>query len=426
MRSAIRNPMAYPTLKEALAYYSREDISSYIFEATQRWHVILVIPRKKRWEINWPAETVTPRHRDELIETLEKRVARTMPHQDPDLSLPFYPSFHVAVRTTHLARKGRDRVPYGYVVESDAGSWKRSFKAVEDPMAALEEKGIFYRCKFSGHRSLHVIVPVDAFPQQTGAGSILSGWRTALHRINRVAMRRKPPKTHMLPDIVRLPYSLNEDTGRVSLPLFREILGDFRPFMADIEEVAVDQKWEQIPEEGVGSAAAIVGVDNRGPAIGPARRDTVYFLAQLAKGSIAQRCKAAEELVRIGDAAAAEGLIEATRDKAVRLRRTAVQGLGAFSDHPLLPDVLTTRLRSDSDTLVRIAALQGLSRLEMEQTKAGVRIALEDGSFQVRRRAVSILTNMDLHDAVEELETACRDRDEKIRRIAQAALEEGL
>lgn len=416
--------MAYPTLKETLAYYAREDISSYIFEATQRWHVILVIPKKKRWEINWGADTVAPQDREELTDILEERVARAIPHQHPDTSLSFYPSFHVAVRTTHLARRGKDRVPYGYVVESDAGNWKKSFRAVADPMAALEEKGVFYRYKFSGHRSLHVIVPMAAFPERIGGGSIFSGWRSALRRINRVAMRRHPPKTHMLPDIVRLPYSLNEDTGRASLPLTREMLDDFHPSMADIEAVEINAEWEQIPEEAVGSAGAIVGQETEGRAIGPAQRDTSYFLEQLGRGSIAQRCKAVDELVRIGDAAAADGLIDAAKDKAVKLRRTTVHALGGFLDHPAVSDVLLARLQSDSDAMVRLSALHGLSRCDMDRAREGIRIALEDKSFQVRRRAVSLLTNMDLHDAIAELEIAARGNDEKIRRIAQAALEE--
>ena len=87
--------MAYPTLEETLAYYSREDISSYIFEATKIWHVVLVIPAKKRWEINWATDTVTPEYRSELIHTLKKRIAQAVPHHSPDMSLPFYPSFHV-------------------------------------------------------------------------------------------------------------------------------------------------------------------------------------------------------------------------------------------------------------------------------------------------------------------------------------------
>lgn len=418
--------MAYPTLQETLAYYSRKDISSYIFEATKKWHVLLVIPQKKRWEVNWTAETVTPQYRGELIHLLEKRIGQAMPNRHPDLSPPFYPSFHVAVRTTQLVRQGGDRVPYGYVVESDAGGWGKSFKAVEDAMTALEESGVFYRCKFSGHRSLHVIVPIAAFPQWIGGSPLLNLWRSALNRVNHVALRRKPPSTHMLPDIVRLPYSLNEDTGRVSLPLSKEMLNDFRPSMADIEQVTINHAWEQIPEEGVGSAGVVVGSDKGGWILGPAQRDSTHFLRELAEGSIAQRCKAVEHLVRMGDAAAGEGLIEATKDRAVRLRRTAVQGLRGFADHPSVADALMERLRSDADTIVRVEALQVLSNLDTQQLKEGLRIALGDGGFQVRRRAVSILSNMDLHDAEEELKMACRDKDVKIRRIAEAALEEGL
>jgi hypothetical protein len=349
-----------------------------------------------------------------------------MPHQSPDISPPFYPSFHAAVRATYLVQQSLDRLPYGYVVESDAGGWRKSFKVVENAMKALEERGIFYRCKFSGHRSLHVIVPMAAFPPWIGGTPILNLWRSVLNRVNHVALRRKLPNTHMLPDIVRLPYSLNEDTGRVSLPLSREKLGDFRPSMADIEQVTVDHEWEQIPEEAIGSAEVIVGSSKEGWTLGPAQRDTAYFLKQLAEGSIAQRCKAANELIRMGDPAAAEGLIKAARDRAARLRRTAVRGLGSFADHPLVADVLMERLRSDSDTIVRVAVLQGLSKLDTQRTKEGIQIALEDDSFQVRRLAVSILTDMDLHDAVEELEMACKDRDEKIRRTAQAALDAGL
>jgi hypothetical protein len=49
----------------------------------------------------------------------------------------------------------------------------------------------------------------------------------------------------------RLPYSINENTGLVSLPLTREQYDDFTPSMAEIPNVQVDDGWFQEPgEEG--------------------------------------------------------------------------------------------------------------------------------------------------------------------------------
>jgi hypothetical protein len=51
--------------------------------------------------------------------------------------------------------------------------------------------------------------------------------------------------THFL----RLPYSLNENTGLASLPLTREEMESFELGMAEIQNVEVNENWFELPED---------------------------------------------------------------------------------------------------------------------------------------------------------------------------------
>jgi len=61
-----------------------------------------------------------------------------------------------------------------------------------------------------------------------------------------------------------MPYSLNEITGLVSLPLTREQYDDFTPSMAEVSNVQVDDNWFQEPDEKAREALMEIIRDNTG------------------------------------------------------------------------------------------------------------------------------------------------------------------
>jgi len=420
--------MYRPTIRQVFKYYARPDISRYIFEASQKWHLVLIIPQKKHWEIGWSKHTVTPRNPGDLVATIEARMSTEYAHLRSHDTPPYYPSFHAAVRTTDLVQRNKPRVPYGYVIESDAGGWKKSFKAVYPAMSELDAHGVFFRHKFSGHRSLHVIVPEAAFPRFVGTLPIIDMWQSALNRVHRAIYRKKTGHTHMLPEVVRLPYSLNEDTGRASLPLLRDEVNEFHPSIAEIDRVQINSDWEHVPEKELASADSILRrSDLNRPAA--SERDAEFFLKELkTASSTAKRCKAIDKLLHMNAAGAVDALIDVCDDRAVKVRRVAVQGLHGLAqhavDHITVAAALLKRVETDSDPVIRASALQALTRHDQRTTREAVRVALADQSFQVRRRAVGILAEMDAHNATEELEIACNHEDDRIRKIACEALRE--
>jgi hypothetical protein len=62
----------------------------------------------------------------------------------------------------------------------------------------------------------------------------------------------------------RIPYSLNEHTGLVSLPLRRDQYDDFTPSMADMWKIEVDESWFQEPNEGAKEAITEMLKNSRG------------------------------------------------------------------------------------------------------------------------------------------------------------------
>jgi len=116
-----------------------------------------------------------------------------------------------------------------FVMEADCQGWQRSFADVRGAVDIINEFGVPYTAKFSGHRSLHVMIPREAFPEEfegKSQKSLESGLRDFFRSI--ALVRHADGAGGML----RLPYSLNENTGMVSLPIDYEDINNFRPWEA--------------------------------------------------------------------------------------------------------------------------------------------------------------------------------------------------
>jgi len=110
----------------------------------------------------------------------------------------------------------------------------------------LDAQNAYYQIKFSGHRSLHLMIPAEAFPRDFRGSSINEQFRPIEKKIKAYL-----PDTGHATAGFRVVYSTHPIGAMVSIPLTRREVPTFRPWMANIHTVAVDFDWFQIPEGAV-------------------------------------------------------------------------------------------------------------------------------------------------------------------------------
>lgn len=212
-----------PTLGEVRAYYCRDGFLDLLLQVCETRPVVMVVPSQAHWRPDWDSDRVAAASRDDLRAFILTRINRCLDGLGDADRPPFYPSFHV---TLDYWRPGDvdtgANLGCDAVVEADLPTWRGSFQDVMAWVHTLRQANVVHRLKFSGHRSLHLLVPSggDRLPVRLLAGANARG-----------------------SDILRLPYSLNEDTGLVSLPLSWERLHTFRPWRANLHLVDIRGDW---------------------------------------------------------------------------------------------------------------------------------------------------------------------------------------
>jgi DNA primase catalytic subunit len=130
------------------------------------------------------------------------------------------------------------------VLEVDAKQSQRDcFDRSRRILEFLEQYGVPYRLKYSGNCSAHFIIPQEAYQPLIP----LERWEEDSRRFRLWAMAHCgvivdesfSDDEHLL----RLPYSLHERTGLVSLPLDPARYDEFRPEMAEVHNVRVEDAW---------------------------------------------------------------------------------------------------------------------------------------------------------------------------------------
>jgi hypothetical protein len=220
------------TVREVLAYYGEEhpEVARALARAAAGRAVQLT---------DWPAGldstargqvdlTGDPR---ELTDLVRRRLDETMPACRPEDVPPRYLGLHGTV--------GRD-----IVLEVDAKQDRReAFEGGRRIMEFLDRYGAPYRVKFSGNSSSHVIIPRAAYetlvPEEQRAASFRRLYAWVVEHCGVAVDGSFGGEYHFL----RLPYSLNERTGLVSLPLRPEEYDDFELEMAEAPRVRVEEWW---------------------------------------------------------------------------------------------------------------------------------------------------------------------------------------
>lgn len=132
---------------------------------------------------------------------------------------------------------------------------REAFKQGRKVIDLLDRFGVPCRIKFSGNASPHVIVPAALFPPELrGAGfnqtaQRLIGFITSKSGATNVDGSFSSPDHYL-----RMPYSLNENTGLVSVPIPRQEYDSFHVEMAEAQAVVVQENWMSVagePTDGV-------------------------------------------------------------------------------------------------------------------------------------------------------------------------------
>ena len=215
-----------PTLGEVKEYYAREDVLTFLNYACKKRKVIFSFKDEPslRSEANTPA--LEPRDTVHLHQIITEGIEGNMRGVEDDMRPSAYPSFH------GMTSKDGDLIS-DFVMEADCHGWRRSFVDVRGAIEILNDFRVPYIAKFSGHRSLHLMIPREAFPDDFDGVYIAQSWRSLERRLRDFFHKYAQVRyAHGTGGILRLPYSLNENTGMVSLPIDPEELDDFRPWEA--------------------------------------------------------------------------------------------------------------------------------------------------------------------------------------------------
>ncbi|NKB65679.1 MAG: hypothetical protein GKR89_01340 [Candidatus Latescibacteria bacterium] len=230
---AVRTMGRWPTKGELLEYYARSEVVSVLYDQARRWQVLAQMGRDILLQPQRPADV-----RDALLRGLEE----FSPGVGLDQRLTTYPTIHILRQREGLS-VGQD-----YMLETDPQTWSQAFYQIGRAVEVLETVGAFYRLKFSGHRSLHLSIPAEAFPAQV-RGQAIGGSIEELHK--RLDAFLQVPGHIDSPKGLRALYSTHPRSGLVSLPLTRGQLAHFQPWMASIHTIQVDSAWLGLPADAV-------------------------------------------------------------------------------------------------------------------------------------------------------------------------------
>jgi HEAT repeat protein len=238
-----------PTLGEVIDYYARDDFVRFLVDVCHRRRVVMVISPQQHWEPNWAEDEVRAGDAAQVRRYVREKIVSALPDLGSADRPPFYPSFHQSVCQWKVEdvnddgqAEGRRTSVRDCVFESDVATWRDAFQDVYAIVDRMDRHGVHYQLKFSGHRSLHVVLPAEVLPQDyRGKGTV--------HLASRL-LSWSGSRAHHLPKITRMPYSLNEDTGLVCLPIERGALPGFRPWQANLHLVEMrGDAWFQTVDD---------------------------------------------------------------------------------------------------------------------------------------------------------------------------------
>jgi len=223
-----------PSLEDVKAYYERSDVNREIVRHARNRSIVM--PHRRGFN---DRERVVVKAAEDI-----PRLAQRGASLRPGSAVPtLYPSFHGSIR------KSDGKCDMVFEVDMKQ-SYKRTFRSGSLLLRVFDKFELPYLVKFSGNTSPHIIIPGEAFPEYAQGDSfplIAAAVHSYLQEKTRVSMDGSfASGEHFL----RLPYSLNENTGLASIPIAHDEFHDFDPSRAEMNRVEVRTGWCKVTREG--------------------------------------------------------------------------------------------------------------------------------------------------------------------------------
>jgi hypothetical protein len=327
-----------PSLDEARAYYSRASILDEILGAMRRWRVRLEPGErlKHRW--------FNISDRDELRETL----MRLLDRMDRNRDLVKFPYMRIDGRRYEpvTSRDASDQWGLDFKLEKDGPTWRECWDPVVPVTKILDHFGVCYWLKYSGHHSLHVMLPAESFPIRLGelrqVDYMPSLYRRLVAFFDRFSFQPLNESGFHGGSVgTNMSYTLNEDTGLLNYPVLAEEIREFEPIKAHPENAEVRSFWREFPDEGRGCAVSLIEEvlrpfdEQKSGYEGVSVHPPVTLSETLAQMDSSQQRERKEAVVRLpwfSDPEATDRLLDALCDRSFKVRKAAVKALAGVDD----------------------------------------------------------------------------------------------
>jgi hypothetical protein len=220
-------PIGYVlSVKDVLEYYGKTDISSAICRASKgrRSHITNLPQSLGGAEPNIARLDKASQVLEEAQQFLHDYLPDDIPRR--------YPAFHSVIN--------RDIVLEVDVKENH----KEAFEGGRKALDVLDSLNVPYRIKFSGNSSPHIIIPEEAYQHLLPLGREEEIFKKLYSFIvNECSLAGLDSSFSESNHFLRLSYSLNENTGLISVPIRADEYDDFELEMAEIGAVQIAEWW---------------------------------------------------------------------------------------------------------------------------------------------------------------------------------------
>jgi len=260
---------SHPTISEVVDYYLRPDILPEIFHLTQVRDVTFIYRESVAEDVRIPFQ--------------EEKLLRAIFSNGKDIRIPLQPKNIVELENflrqffiqhegqlepypwftilwggaayandtipTNSATGERHIIGWDSVIELDYG-WRQSFGELYSGIQVLDDFGIYYRAKFSGHRSLHFTLPAESLPISFRERPERGKWNEAVNKVGEFVISRSNYLRYwqkIAGGVCSAPYTVHRFVGLVSIPLMPEDYQKFRPWMATVHLAAPVPNWWDVP-----------------------------------------------------------------------------------------------------------------------------------------------------------------------------------
>ena len=227
--------------EQVVAYYARPDVQREMYRYAQGRHLTVLRNFKPMFSALQDPGDILPL----MFHYLKPKGSR-------------WPSMHGTIlRYNEAGQKICD-----FVFEPDfKKSWAVAFGAARSIVQLFLKMGLPFFVKFSGSTSPHVIIPGEALITAGEREINKRDFRDQVYRF--VQSRMSKPGLLDGPNwqpshFLRLPYSIHELGGKVSMPIKPEEFDSFNPDKARLKNIVVMENWWHVPEDAAERGEAFV------------------------------------------------------------------------------------------------------------------------------------------------------------------------